>query len=308
MASAGLSRRRAPASAASQTTPDDDDDRPAPSSAPSASSSPSGLSSPDATTNNTNNTASHAGSAFACGARVYDPRDLQSSDSAEDGGAVPKLTLMEEVLLLCIKDKQGYLSFWNDNISYALRGCILIELAMRRRIGVVRDPGRVAPLACVRAGVAYELPFCVNPLRYPSSFFPISSRAEGIAAARVPGIHPRAISVSDPRAPSTLRPFPASLVASARRACVQGVCVVPLDHRSRALRPLSAPRYRVRALILVLSACESRSLSLAPSYMYLSRSSRNQTLLSASSNELSSAVRAYSSFPSPGGSALLRGV
>ncbi|KAJ7479346.1 Golgi phosphoprotein 3-domain-containing protein [Mycena galericulata] len=143
MASAGLSRRRAPASAASATTPDDDDDRPAPSASPS--SSPSGLSSPsDFTTTTANSTtASHAGSAFAGGARVaYDPRDLPSSDAAEDGGAVPRLTLMEEVLLLGIKDKQGYLSFWNDNISYALRGCILIELAMRRRIGVVRDPGR----------------------------------------------------------------------------------------------------------------------------------------------------------------------
>ena len=37
---------------------------------------------------------------------------------------------------------QGYLSFWNDNISYALRGCILIELALRRRIAMVRDPSR----------------------------------------------------------------------------------------------------------------------------------------------------------------------
>lgn len=37
---------------------------------------------------------------------------------------------------------QGYLSFWNDNISYALRGCILIELALRRRIGLVKDPNR----------------------------------------------------------------------------------------------------------------------------------------------------------------------
>jgi Golgi phosphoprotein 3 len=35
---------------------------------------------------------------------------------------------MEEVLLLRIKDKQGHLSLWNDNISHALRGCILIEL------------------------------------------------------------------------------------------------------------------------------------------------------------------------------------
>ena len=37
---------------------------------------------------------------------------------------------------------QGYLSFWNDNISYALRGCILIELALRRRIIVHKDPNR----------------------------------------------------------------------------------------------------------------------------------------------------------------------
>lgn len=49
---------------------------------------------------------------------------------------------MEEVLLLGLKDQQGYLSFWNDNISYALRGCILIELALRRRIIVHKDPNR----------------------------------------------------------------------------------------------------------------------------------------------------------------------
>lgn len=43
----------------------------------------------------------------------------------------------------CIdRNVQGYLSFWNDNISYALRGCILIELALRRRIGLVKDPNR----------------------------------------------------------------------------------------------------------------------------------------------------------------------
>ena len=34
------------------------------------------------------------------------------------------------------------MSFWNDNISYALRGCILIELALRRRITVHKDPNR----------------------------------------------------------------------------------------------------------------------------------------------------------------------
>lgn len=80
-------------------------------------------------------------------------------DSDEEK-VMPKLTLMEEVLLLGLKDKQvrlatvdlsslvltlvrqGYLSFWNDNISYTLRGCLLLELALRHRIAMVRDPNR----------------------------------------------------------------------------------------------------------------------------------------------------------------------
>ncbi|CAN8104941.1 unnamed protein product [Discula destructiva] len=70
---------------------------------------------------------------------AYDPRDI--SESAERSKQ-PKLTLMEEVLLLGLKDKQGYLSFWNDNISYALRGCIVIELAFRGRISMQKDPSR----------------------------------------------------------------------------------------------------------------------------------------------------------------------
>ncbi|EJT46481.1 protein-vacuolar targeting-related protein [Trichosporon asahii var. asahii CBS 2479] len=70
---------------------------------------------------------------------AYDPRDFSDDNETKK---VPRLTLMEEVLLLGLKDKAGYLSFWNDNISYALRGCILIELALRRRIAVVRDPSR----------------------------------------------------------------------------------------------------------------------------------------------------------------------
>ncbi|KAI0058578.1 GPP34-domain-containing protein [Artomyces pyxidatus] len=86
----------------------------------------------------------HAGSAFAGGSKIaYDPRDLERDDEeTKMGGKPPRLTLMEEVLLLGLKDKQGYLSFWNDNISYALRGCILIELALRRRIATVKDPNR----------------------------------------------------------------------------------------------------------------------------------------------------------------------
>ncbi|KAI9785853.1 MAG: Vacuolar protein sorting-associated protein 74 [Peltula sp. TS41687] len=70
---------------------------------------------------------------------AFDPRDI--SESAERNKQ-PKLTLMEEILLLGLKDKQGYLSFWNDNISYALRGCIVIELAFRGRISMQKDSAR----------------------------------------------------------------------------------------------------------------------------------------------------------------------
>jgi len=45
-----------------------------------------------------------------------------------------RLTLMEEVLLLGLKDKEGYTSFWNDCISSGLRGCMLVELGLRGRI------------------------------------------------------------------------------------------------------------------------------------------------------------------------------
>ncbi|KAJ2766304.1 hypothetical protein IWQ57_004424 [Coemansia nantahalensis] len=51
----------------------------------------------------------------------------------------PLLTLMEETLLLGLKDQEGYLSFWNDSLSYVLRGCILMELAFRRRIRIGKD-------------------------------------------------------------------------------------------------------------------------------------------------------------------------
>lgn len=70
---------------------------------------------------------------------AFDPRDI--SESAERMKQ-PKLTLMEEVLLMGLKDKQGYLSFWNDNISYALRGCIVLELAFRGRISMQKDSSR----------------------------------------------------------------------------------------------------------------------------------------------------------------------
>ncbi|RLV95688.1 Vacuolar protein sorting-associated protein 74 [Spathaspora sp. JA1] len=70
---------------------------------------------------------------------AYDSRDLEDQDT---NLKIPLLTLMEEVLLIGLKDKEGYLSFWNDNISYTLRGCILLELTFRNKITLVNDPAR----------------------------------------------------------------------------------------------------------------------------------------------------------------------
>ena len=58
-----------------------------------------------------------------------DEDEYEDADSKET-----RLTLMEEVLLLGLKDREGYTSFWNDCISSGLRGCILIELALRGRV------------------------------------------------------------------------------------------------------------------------------------------------------------------------------
>ncbi len=58
-----------------------------------------------------------------------------------------RLTLMEEVLLLGMKDREGYTSFWNDCISSGLRGCMLIELGLRGRIQLDSAGMRKKPLA-----------------------------------------------------------------------------------------------------------------------------------------------------------------
>lgn len=47
-----------------------------------------------------------------------------------------------QVANLILSLPQGYLSFWNDNISYALRGCIVLELAFRGRIAMEKDSSR----------------------------------------------------------------------------------------------------------------------------------------------------------------------
>ena len=55
-----------------------------------------------------------------------DEKLRQNEDEALDEGdsKETRLTLMEEVLLLGLKDKEGYTSFWNDCISSGLRGTI----------------------------------------------------------------------------------------------------------------------------------------------------------------------------------------
>jgi len=67
-----------------------------------------------------------------------DLRNEQNEEEEDRDSKDTRLTLMEEVLLLGLKDKEGYTSFWNDCISSGLRGCILIELALRGRIELER--------------------------------------------------------------------------------------------------------------------------------------------------------------------------
>lgn len=67
---------------------------------------------------------------------------VKVDDQSDDESKSTRLTLMEEVLLLGLKDRAGYTSFWNDNISFGLRGCFLIELALRGRITLEPPSGR----------------------------------------------------------------------------------------------------------------------------------------------------------------------
>lgn len=98
----GLSRRRV-AAPSSSTHPDDDDRAPS-SSGPSLSASRH-----NSTSNVHDAPRSAGGTAFERGSKIaYDPRDLDGAneDEAKIGGKVPRLTIMEEVLLLGIKDRQ----------------------------------------------------------------------------------------------------------------------------------------------------------------------------------------------------------
>uniref|UniRef100_A0A8D2H8I6 Golgi phosphoprotein 3 n=1 Tax=Urocitellus parryii TaxID=9999 RepID=A0A8D2H8I6_UROPR len=58
----------------------------------------------------------------------------EQDDDDKGDSKETRLTLMEQVLLLGLKDREGYTSFWNDCISSGLRGCMLTELALRGRL------------------------------------------------------------------------------------------------------------------------------------------------------------------------------
>src|SRR5262249_27872020 len=75
-------------------------------------------------------------------------------DKDEDEAGTSDLTLMDEVVLLGLKDKAGYLSFLNDTISYVLRGCILIELAFRGRIRLAKS-SKPFPERVIETGEAH---------------------------------------------------------------------------------------------------------------------------------------------------------
>lgn len=88
---AGLSRRRVATASSSSASGDDQ---------PSSGRNTNGSASNGAA-------ATHAGSAFEGGNKIaFDPRDLdQDREDTRYGGKMPRLTLMEEVLLLGLKDK-----------------------------------------------------------------------------------------------------------------------------------------------------------------------------------------------------------
>lgn len=66
--------------------------------------------------------------------KVIASPDQNEEDPGETMDKQTRFTLMEEVLLLGLKDKEGYTSFWNDCISSGLRGCMMVELGLRGRI------------------------------------------------------------------------------------------------------------------------------------------------------------------------------
>lgn len=104
MSAGGLSRRRV--GAGGGTTADDAD---GPSNTSNAQSSIPRVSTPTVQSS-LNGQGSYGGTALEGGNKVaYDPRDLVEQE--QDGGKMPLLSLLDEVLLLGLKDKQVRLQF-----------------------------------------------------------------------------------------------------------------------------------------------------------------------------------------------------
>lgn len=85
--------------------------------------------------------ASAASSEPAAAAADGSSPDVAEADTDGDSKQA-RLTLMEQVLMLGLKDREGYTSFWNDCISSGLRGCVLVELATRGRIELEKSGPR----------------------------------------------------------------------------------------------------------------------------------------------------------------------
>lgn len=105
----------------------------------------------DHQTNNSNdnnyyhNSSQHAGTSNDNNS-ISNEQDLFDNNDDTDSRNI-KLSLLEEVLLLGLKDRQGYTSFWNDCISIGLRGCILAELVLRKRITLDKSDRRRTSLS-----------------------------------------------------------------------------------------------------------------------------------------------------------------
>lgn len=84
--------------------------------------------------------------------------DREDDKKEEEDSKETRLTLMEEVLLLGLKEKEGYTSFWNDCISSGLRGCILVELGIRGRIDLEAAGMRRRSLLMRKVVVKNEAP------------------------------------------------------------------------------------------------------------------------------------------------------
>ncbi|XP_002157964.1 Golgi phosphoprotein 3 isoform X1 [Hydra vulgaris] len=71
--------------------------------------------------------------------KIVSSPDQNLDEESDFADKQTRLTIMEEVLLLGLKDKEGYTSFWNDCISSGLRGCMMIELGLRGRIDLEKN-------------------------------------------------------------------------------------------------------------------------------------------------------------------------